>query len=594
MSIPPRFLDELRTRLNLSDIIGRSVRLTRAGREFKGCCPFHNEKTPSFTVNDDKQFYHCFGCGAHGDVVGFMMQANNLSFIEALEALAQEAGLQIPEQSPQAIQQAKKEKGLHALMEDATRWMEDQLRDPSNSEAYRYITERGMPEELLRSFRVGYAPADRQALRNFLKSQDYTDKQMIEAGVLRPAGKSGEPYAFFRERIMFPVMDRRGRIVAYGGRILPDHLRPPDQGDYTPAKYMNSSDTPLFYKGGMLYNEPHARKAAIDGEDIVVVEGYMDAIACFKAGVRGAVAPMGTALTEEQIMVLWKMITTDSKVPILCFDGDNAGRRAAERAAERLIPHLKANHSARFAFLPDGQDPDTLVNSGGKKALSGVLESAMPLIDFLWLTHTQGKDFSTPEARAGLNKALDDEVLRISDRDVQHYYRQAFREKIRNTFGGYNAYNKGGYNSGYNKSNKYQKRGQNEPVTNLRRPSFQKGRNVKMALLACLINHPQIFDYVEERIGLLDMGETRMNLARQSILNHLIENHEMTREALVQFLREEGFDDCLRALLNESVYTHAGFARVNTPEEEIAGGWDKAWSMLSQIEASQEQLASQQ
>lgn len=591
MSISPRFLDELRTRLNLSDIIGRSVRLTRAGREFKGCCPFHNEKTPSFTVNDDKQFYHCFGCGAHGDIVGFVMQSTNLSFIEAVEALAQEAGMQVPQATPQAREQAKKEKGLHALMEEATRWMEDQLRDPSNKEAYRYITERGMPESLLRSFRVGYAPADRQALRHYLKSQDYTDKQMIEAGVLRPAGKAGEPYAFFRERIMFPVMDRRGRVVAYGGRILPDHLRPPDQGDYTPAKYMNSSDTPLFYKGGMLYNEPHARKAAVDGEEIVVVEGYMDAIACFKAGVRGAVAPMGTALTEEQIMVLWKMMPSESKVPILCFDGDNAGRRAAQRAAERLIPHLKANHSARFAFLPDGQDPDTLVNSGGKKALSGVLESAMPLIDFLWLSHTQGKDFSTPEARAGLNKTIDDEVLRISDRDVQHYYRQAFREKIRNTFGGFNAYNKGGYN---NKGGKFQKRGQNEPVTSLRRPSFQKGRNVKMALLACLINHPQIFDEVEERIGMLDMVENRMNLVRQSVLNHLIENHEMTREALIETLQEEGFGDCLRAILNDSVYTHAGFARVNSPDEDISRGWNKAWSMLSQIEASQEQRAGQQ
>lgn len=593
MSIPPRFLDELRTRLNLSDIIGRTVRLTRAGREFKGCCPFHNEKTPSFTVNDDKQFYHCFGCGAHGDIVGFMMQGSNMSFIEAVEALAGEAGLQMPEQTPQAREQAKKEKGLHALMEEATRWMEDQLRDPSNSEAYRYITERGMPEELLRSFRVGYAPADRQALRNYLKSQDYTDKQMIEAGVLRPAGKSGEPYAFFRERIMFPVMDRRGRVVAYGGRILPDHLRPPDQGDYTPAKYMNSSDTPLFFKGGMLYGEPHARQAAIDGQDIVVVEGYMDAIACFKAGVRGAVAPMGTALTEEQIMVLWKMITSDVKVPILCFDGDNAGRRAAERAAERLLPHLKANHSARFAFLPDGQDPDTLVNSGGKKALNNVLKSAMPLIDFLWLTHTQGKDFSTPEARAGLNKVLDDEVLRIADRDVQHYYRQAFREKTRNTFGGFNAYNKGGYNKGGKGhfGSKFQNRRQNEPVASLRRPSFQKGRNIKMALLACLINHPHIFDYVEERIGMLDMGEGRLNLVRQSVLGHLIIDHEITREVLINSLQEEGFGDCLRALLNESVYTHAGFARESTPEEDVLGGWDNAWSMLSQIEASQEQQA---
>ncbi|HPF79020.1 MAG TPA: DNA primase, partial [Alphaproteobacteria bacterium] len=387
MSIPPRFMEELRSRLTLSDIIGRTVRLTRAGREHKGCCPFHNEKTPSFTVNDDKQFYHCFGCGAHGDVIGFTMQNGNLSFIEAVEALAAEAGMQVPAQSPQEIEKSKKEKSLYSLLEDATRWMEGQLRDPSNKEAYRYIVERGNTDEELSNFRVGYAPSDGQAVRKALQALGYSDAQMIEAGVLR-AGKSGrEPYAFFRERIMFPVTDRRGRVVAFGGRILPDHLRPPDQGDYTPAKYMNSSDTPLFHKGSQLYGEPRARQAAIDGQDIIVVEGYVDVMACVKAGYAGAVAPLGTALTEEQIMVLWRMIPDQRKVPILCFDGDNAGRRAAARACERILPLLKPDHSARFAFLPDGQDPDSLVNGQGKKALQSVLEAAMPLVDFIWLYH---------------------------------------------------------------------------------------------------------------------------------------------------------------------------------------------------------------
>ncbi|NCO02924.1 MAG: DNA primase [Alphaproteobacteria bacterium] len=590
MSIPARFLDELRTRLNISDIVGRKVRITRAGREFKGCCPFHHEKTPSFYVNDDKQFYHCFGCGAHGDIIGFSMQHDNLSFIEAVEVLAQEAGMQVPEQTPQAREQAKKEKGLHALMEDATRWMEAQLRAPENAQAYRYIVERGLPDELLSAFRVGYAPAERQALRNFLKSQDYTDKQMIEAGVLRPAGQNGEPYAFFRERIMFPVMDRRGRVIAFGGRILPDNLRPPDQGDYVPAKYMNSSDTPLFFKGAMLYGEPHARQAAIDGQDIIVVEGYMDAIACFKAGFRGAVAPMGTALTEEQIMVLWKMIPSEIKVPILCFDGDNAGRRAAQRAADRLLPHLKANHSARFAFLPDGQDPDTLVNSGGKKALEGILKAAMPLIDFLWLTHTQGKDFSTPEARAGLTKTLEDEVLRIADRDVQHYYRQAFRDRIRQAFNSYgvNANNVGA--SYAKKTNtKYLRTGvQSAPVTNLRRPSFQKAQSIKLPLLACVINHPHIFDYVEERLGVLDMGEVRLNAVRQCVLNVIIENNPIDRANLISNIEDAGFSDVLRSVLNSSVYTHAGFCAPTADEDDIISGWDRAWSALSQMEAEQE------
>ena len=224
MTISPRFKDELRSRLTLSDVVGRKVRLTRAGREFKGCCPFHNEKTASFYVNDDKQFYHCFGCGAHGDVIGFVMEHDNKSFIEAIEELAGEVNMEVPKSSPQEVAKAKQEKSLYTLMEDATRWMEGQLRDPAHKQAYRYILERGMSEESLRNFRVGYAPADRGAVRKAMQALGYKDEQMIEVGILR-AGKQGrEPYAFFRERIMFPVPDRRGRVVAFGGRILPDHF----------------------------------------------------------------------------------------------------------------------------------------------------------------------------------------------------------------------------------------------------------------------------------------------------------------------------------------------------------------------------------
>ncbi|MEM9469349.1 MAG: DNA primase [Pseudomonadota bacterium] len=586
MSIPPRFLDELRTRLNLSDIIGRKVRLTRAGREFKACCPFHHEKTPSFYVNDDKQFYHCFGCGAHGDHVGFMMQHDNLSFIEAVETLAAEAGMQVPQQSPQEIEKAKKQKGLHALLEDATQWMEAQLRKPENASAYRYIVERGLPEEFLCSFRVGYAPADRQALRTFLKSREYTDKDMIEAGVLRPAGRNGEPYAFFRERIMFPVSDRRGRVVAFGGRILPDHLRPPEQGDYVPAKYMNSSDTPLFDKGKMLYGEPHARQAALDGQDILVVEGYMDAIACFKAGFRGAVAPMGTALTEDQIFVLWKMIPDETKTPILCFDGDNAGRRAAARAAERLLPHLKANHSARIAFLPEGQDPDTLIQSSGKRAFEAVLSSALSLIDFIWLTSTQGKDFSMPEARAGLSKTIDEQVLRIADRDVQHYYRQALRQKISQAFG--SNYQSGG-NKQYNRQS-YSKNNKPQAVTQLRRPTFRKDKSIKKALLAALINHPFIFDHVEERLGMLDMEDQQLNHLRQELLQYCLEKGASSKLEIVEFINSRSLNEPLRGLLSQSTYTHASFAQPQSDESEVSQGWDKAWNELSQIEASKEAI----
>lgn len=577
MTIPPRFKEELRSRLTLSDIIGRKVRLTRAGREFKGCCPFHNEKTPSFYVNDDKQFYHCFGCGAHGDVIGFTMNHDNLSFIEAIEALAVEANMPVPQQSPEEIQKAKEEKSLYSLLEEATRWMEAQLRAPENISAYRYIVERGNKEEHLNNFRVGYAPGDGQALRKFLAAQGYNDAQMIEAGVLR-AGKNGrEPYAFFRERIMFPVPDRRGRIVAFGGRILPDHLRPPDQGDYTPAKYMNSSDTPLFHKGKQLYGEPRARQAAIDGHDIIVVEGYVDVMACVKAGYPGALAPMGTALTEEQIMVLWRMIPADRKVPILCFDGDSAGRRAAARACERILPLLKPDHSARIAFLPDGQDPDSLVNGQGEKALSSVIASAMPLVDFLWLHHTGDKKFDTPEERAGLNKALEQDVLRIPDREIQHYYRQAFKEKIAKAFGGAQA-RSGGYQKPYTK--KPWGKPQEQAVTTMKRPGFSRQSLVTRVLLASILNHPSLFDHVEEDLGHMAIQEPRLDALRQCLIENLCEGSDIEVQDLQRQLAEQGFSSEIKGLLSESVYTHARFSRPQSAFEEVQAGWQQAITVL--------------
>lgn len=574
MTIPPRFLDELRSRLSVSDIVGRKVRLTRAGREHKGCCPFHKEKTPSFYVNDDKQFYHCFGCGAHGTVIDFLMAHDNLSFPEAVENLAAEAGMQVPKASPEEVKKADKAKSLHALLDEATRWMEEQLRSPRHADAYNYITQRGVSEELLNAYRIGFAPADRQAIRSHLKSQGYADKDMIEAGVLRPPGKDGQPYAFFRDRIMFPVPDRRGRIVAFGGRILPDHLRPPETGDYTPAKYMNSSDTPLFHKGHMLYGEPHARQAAIDGQPVIVVEGYVDVIACAKGGFKGAVAPLGTALTEDQIPILWRMIPQDEKVPILCFDGDNAGRRAAARAVERILPLLKPNHSAKIAFLPDGQDPDSLINAQGAGAFKSVLDSAMPLSEFLWYHHTAGKNFDTPESRAGLVKILEEDVSRIPDRDVQYYYQSALRDKTRKAFSPYQK------NSGRN----YQGKGSNTQTSApMRRPAFNKDRLIETVLLACLINHPFLGEEFEETAGTLVISDKRLDALRQHALSTIGDNPGIDSDGVRNHLISSGFEDELKGILSEAVYTHAAFANPQTDPQKVRDGWNNTLSALHKI-----------
>jgi DNA primase len=292
------------------------------------------------------------------------MEHDHLSFIEAIESLASQAGMQVPEQSPAEIERASRQKDLYELLDQTARWFEGQLNEAAYQEAKAYLEGRGVNEDLCRRFRVGFAPDDSRALWTYLKGQGFTEQQAIDCGVVRRSDRDGSLYSFFRDRIIFPVSDQKGRIVAFGGRVLPEHLRPPSRDGRTPPKYINSSDSPLFQKGHLLYGGSHARQAARDGKPILVVEGYLDVIAAHTIGYTGAVAPLGTALTEEQILLLWKMIPDQSKLPVLCFDGDNAGRRAAARAFDRVMPLLKPDHSVLFAFLPEGQDPDSLIRTG--------------------------------------------------------------------------------------------------------------------------------------------------------------------------------------------------------------------------------------
>lgn len=581
MAIPPVFLNELRNRVSLSELIGRRVKLVRAGREFKGCCPFHKEKSASFTVNDDKQFYHCFGCGAHGDAIGFVMQHDNLSFIEAVEILAAQAGMQVPQQSAQEVAQARKQKDLYSLMNDATEYFASVLGGAEGRDAQKYLSDRQIPQEIVESFRLGFSPADGQALRRHLRAKDYTDEQMIEAGLIRRSERGGEPYAFFRDRVMFPVADRRGRVVAFGARVLPEYLRPLQPGAQTPPKYINSIDTPLFHKGRMLYGEAHARRAAAEGQKVIVVEGYLDVMACFQAGLRGAVAPLGTALTEEQIVSLWRMIPDASKVPVLCFDGDEAGRRAAARACERILPLLQPDQSAVFAFLPEGQDPDSLFRTQGRKALDAVIDSALPLVDFLWNRHTAQQRFETPEARAGLEKALEDEAHKIADRSVQEYYRRAFKDRIFNLFrykpaGGkmpYQGRGRGAKGAGL--------KGRLMPVLKIRRPAFAGGDMLaQRILLAAVINYPAIAAAVEEDLGRLHIPDRRLDQMRQAILKTLAEDPALDREGLLHHLEGEGFQEDIGLIHNESVYNHAGFARSGGDERAALEGWRETWRFM--------------
>jgi DNA primase len=417
MTLTPQWLDELRARTTLSALIGRSMKLTKAGREHKGCCPFHNEKTPSFYVNDEKGFYHCFGCSAHGDAIRWMTDQRGLSFMDAVKELADAAGMQVPAADPKAAAKAERANTLYDVMTAAQDWFIQQFQGLEGAEARAYCEKRGLKVETLKAFGIGFAPESRGKLREALKS--FGDAKLVEAGLLI-AVDDKEPYDRFRGRLMIPIRDPRGRVIAFGGRIL---------GAGEP-KYLNSPDTPLFDKGRTLYNLDKASPASRSTNRVIVVEGYMDAIALAQAGFGEAVAPLGTALTEQQIMMLWRMVPK----PLLCFDGDAAGQKAAFRAAQRALGGLKPGHSLEFVTLPQGQDPDDLVRSAGPRAFAELLGQSEPLVERIWKTELAAEPVDTPEDRAGLKQRLGTHLASIADSEIRHHYSEAFRERFDGLF----------------------------------------------------------------------------------------------------------------------------------------------------------------
>ncbi len=422
MGFPSQFLDELRARLPVSEVAGKRVKLKKAGREWKGLSPFNKEKTPSFTVNDQKGFYKDFSSGKHGDIFTFVMETEGLSFPEAVERLAGMAGLPMPVTSKDAEIREERRKTLHDVMEIAAKFFQATLSTRAGAKARGYLADRGMDPGTQLRFRIGYAPGERFALKEHLGSHGISVPDMIEAGLLIAGEDIPVPFDRFRDRVMFPITDLRGRVIAFGGRALERDVQ---------AKYLNSPETSLFHKGSNLYNLPAARAAAHQGAAIVVVEGYVDVIAMVSAGFEAAVAPLGTALTEEQLSLLWKM----SDEPVLCFDGDSAGRNAAYRAVDIALPRLQPGKSLKFALLPDGQDPDDLVRSDGREAVAEVIEQARPLAQMLWMRETEAGAFDTPERRAALEARISQIISGVGNETVRKYYRQDFSERLRALFG---------------------------------------------------------------------------------------------------------------------------------------------------------------
>jgi len=415
VSLSPQWLDELRTRVSLSGVIARSTRLTKAGREFKACCPFHSEKTPSFTVNDDKGFYHCFGCGAHGDVIRWMTDQRGLEFMDAVRELAAEAGMELPALDPRAREQADKRAGLDDVMTAAQAWFVDRLRSDEGAAARRYLAGRGFAPLVIERFGFGYAPEGRQALKGPLSQ--FPEAMLQEAG-LRIAVEEREPYDRFRGRLMLPIRNARGKIVGFGGRIL-------DAGASDAPKYLNSPDTPIFDKGRTLYNLDRAGPLARKSGRLVVVEGYMDVVALANAGIDEAVAPLGTALTEAQLELAWRVAET----PVLCFDGDAAGQRAAMRAMARALPLLKPAHSLAIVRLPQGLDPDDLLKAQGASAMLELLGQATPLVEALWQAERDAAPLATPEDKAGLKARLLGHVETIAHPDIRALYRRELLDR---------------------------------------------------------------------------------------------------------------------------------------------------------------------
>jgi DNA primase len=544
MRFTPEFLEDLRARLPVSEVVGKRVKLKRAGREWKGLSPFQQEKSPSFTVNDQKGFYHDFSSGKHGNIFDFIMETEGVPFPEAVERLAAMAGVPLPAVTPEAVRHEQRRKTLYDVMDLAAKFFAATLASRTGAKGRGYLADRAISPSTQLQFRLGYAPPERFALKEHLGSLGIPTEDMVEAGLLVAGDGIPVPYDRFRDRVMFPITDLRGRVIAFGGRALEKDV---------PAKYMNSPETPLFHKGDNLYNHAAARQAAHDGSTLIVVEGYIDVIAMVTAGYPATVAPLGTALTESQLALLWKM----ADEPILCFDGDKAGQKAAWRAADLALPQLKSGKSLRFALLPEGQDPDDLARSGGRAAIEDVMAAARALSDVIWSREIEGNSFATPERRAALEARIGELTNGIRDEVIRRYYRQDLAQRLQRTFAPEPTRNfsgRGPFGAGpdrrfaprgpTNGGRFAPRRGQGAAATSpaLARGPYQaaspqlatspimRGQRSAISrqealILQCLINHPWLLhDHLEE-VAALELAHPEGHKLRAAIIAAFAQEH---------------------------------------------------------------------
>ncbi len=537
MSLPPGFLDELRTRLSLSQVVGRKVMWDqRKSNQGKGDmwapCPFHHEKTASFHVDDQKGFYYCFGCHAKGDAISFVKETENVSFIEAVEILALEAGMPMPQRDPKAQEKQDRCAQLADVMEQAAQFFRLQLKTGAGGGARDYLAHRGLDEQALDRWEIGFAPDGWQALWDHLRGKNVAEDLILGAGLAKPSNKGKKPYDTFRNRIMYPIRDPRGRCIAFGGRAM-------DPNDN--AKYLNSPETELFDKGRSLYNQGPARQAAGKGQPLIVAEGYMDVIALAEAGFEAAVAPLGTAITEHQLQLLWRI----SDEPIIALDGDTAGLRAAMRAVDLALPLLEAGKSLRFALVPEGKDPDDLLRAEGPAAVQAVLEGAMPMVKLLWQRETEGIVFDSPERRAALERALKDKTALIRDASIRSHYEREVKDLCWQLF----RPQRQPQNRQWQSGGKWKP--QKQPASPGARASFlasSENADIQMreaVILAIAILNPKVVVQFEHQLEEMDCHDPDHSALREVILRHAIDDPDNLKDHIVGTLGAEPLENLL-------------------------------------------------
>jgi DNA primase len=580
MRFSPRFVEELRERVSITDVVGRKVKLVRRGRNHLGLCPFHSEKTPSFNVNADKAFYHCFGCGVHGDAITFVMETEGLSFPEAVEQLASSVGMPLPARDERDDAREKSRRSLYDVMELAALFFESELKGPRGAKARGYLDGRQLVGPSVEPFRLGFAPDSRSALKEHLAGKGVPVEDMVEAGLLIAPDDGGAPYDRFRGRVIFPIADGRGRVIAFGGRTLDPEGKP---------KYLNSPETPLFKKSTVLFNLGPARKAASQGAMLIAVEGYVDVIALVAAGFHGAVAPLGTALTEEHLEMMWRI----APEPVLCFDGDAAGIKAAQRGIDLALPLLEPGQSLRFALLPGGQDPDDLIRAKGAAAMTAVLDEAVGLADMLWRREIGEADLATPERRAGAETNLMRHVGEIREPKVREHYRTVMGQRLKELFQPAGSAHIVGAPHFDGRRRPYAPRASfrpgpqdkingrptwTPPVSDAVRRSVA-GRGTRRAhgpsdpsgeaLLLAGLTHPFLIEEFAEQFASLPIVEPNLDKLRRELLHAASSGQTLDSQGLRDHLRLNGAADICERLERRPMLRAMAMTRRETPHHEV-------------------------